>query len=359
MALVTGGETFLGMRVARALLKCRSEVVVTLLCRPDRELAVRQWVDSLPPEEATRCRIEHGMVNGIDLGLSADVYRQLTREVDQVFHVDELGDRYASVRRLQTRNVEGTREILEFAGRASRLSRFVHFSTVEVSGSRTGVVLESELDAGQGFLDAYQKTKFEAERLVARWARRIPVTVLRPGLVVGDTQHGEMDPGGEAYAVIRAMLSEAPSRCRAPFNVVPWDFFTEFAARVAADPGAVGRVYHVTDPAPLPLQEVGRLLRRLSHRSKERSTLPALVSLAFKRLPIVGRMTHGGHTRLPAHLETMVFYSTRNTLATCRRLGFFCPPFDEYAPRLVGFLRDREEARRRRKPAREIPDPLA
>ncbi len=359
VALVTGGESFLGMRFTEALLRFRPEMVVTLLCRPDWDLAVRQWMDSLPPDQSTRCRIEHGTVTSIDLGLSADVYRELARDVEQIFHVDESGDRRASPQRLMVRNVEGTREILEFAGRASKLSRFVHLSTVEVSGDRTGVVLESELDAGQGFLNAYQKTKFEAERLVVRWVRRIPVTILRPGLVVGDSEGGRMDPSSEGYRAIAAMLAETPSPCRAPFHVVPWKFLAEFGTLIATDPGAVGKVYHVTDLAPLPLQEAGRLLWRLSHRASQRAVLPALLSRTIERLPILGRLTGRRRSGLPAHLETMVFYNQRNTLAACRQLGVFCPPFDEYAARLVRFVREREDSLKHRDLQREIPDPLA
>ena len=49
-----------------------------------------------------------------------------------------------------------------------RLDRFVHFSSAYVSGDRTGVILEEELEEGQSFRNVYEGSKYKAEVLVRR-----------------------------------------------------------------------------------------------------------------------------------------------------------------------------------------------
>ena len=76
---------------------------------------------------------------------------------------------------------------------ADRLQRFSFFSTAFVSGTRRGVVLEEELERGQSFRTPFESTKYQAEQLVRRAARDLPVSIFRPSLVVGHTLTGEFD----------------------------------------------------------------------------------------------------------------------------------------------------------------------
>ena len=77
-----------------------------------------------------------------------------------------------------------------------------------MSGSRAGVVLEEELDDGQRFHNVYEETKFRAERLVQDAARTLPVTILRPGVIVGDSRTGEIDKfDGPYYLIVLIVAS--------------------------------------------------------------------------------------------------------------------------------------------------------
>jgi len=63
-------------------------------------------------------------------------------------------------------NVLGTRHALDLATRLQ--VPLVFISTAYVAGNRQGVVHEHELDQGQGFNNAYEQSKAEAEGLVRR-----------------------------------------------------------------------------------------------------------------------------------------------------------------------------------------------
>ena len=83
----------------------------------------------------------------------------------------------------------------------------MHWSTAQVSGARSGVILEEELDCGQRFRNVYEETKFRAERMVRDAARRLPITILRPGIIVGDSKTGEIDKFDGPYYLLVLIVS--------------------------------------------------------------------------------------------------------------------------------------------------------
>ncbi len=86
----------------------------------------------------------------------------------------------------------------------------MHVSTAYVCGERTGRVLESELDVGQAHRNGYERSKFEAETLLAQAAAtaRVPFTVFRPSIVLPEhPRRGATEgPGPLAYLRLLANL---------------------------------------------------------------------------------------------------------------------------------------------------------
>ena len=71
--------------------------------------------------------------------------------------------------------------------------RIITPGSLEKSELWKRVVAEDELEEGQNFRNAYEESKYQAERLVRRAASFIPVSVFRPASVVGDSRTGEID----------------------------------------------------------------------------------------------------------------------------------------------------------------------
>src|SRR5438309_597100 len=82
------------------------------------------------------------------------------------------------------------------------LLALVHKSTAPVSGDRRGMVLESELDRGQRARNVVEATKLRAEKIVRNAAREVPVIVVRPTTVIGDSQTGEVDRLDGPYLLV-------------------------------------------------------------------------------------------------------------------------------------------------------------
>src|SRR5207248_5831128 len=100
-------------------------------------------------------------------------------------------------------NVLGTRNVLEFLDGAPSFEKLAYVSTCAISGSHVGVFTEDDFDVRQGFKNYYEETKYLAEAEVrGRWGR-VPITIFRPSVVVGDSRTGEAEKlDGPYYAYL-------------------------------------------------------------------------------------------------------------------------------------------------------------
>ncbi|MGH2855507.1 MAG: SDR family oxidoreductase, partial [Solirubrobacteraceae bacterium] len=149
--------------------------------------------------------------------------------------------------------VEGTRRVLELAERCDArggLRRLSHISTAYVAGEHRGSFSEDDLDVGQRFRNAYEQSKFEAERLVARARGGLPITVLRPSIVVGERGSGWTASFNVLYWPLRAFARGAyvalPARRNAPVDVVPADYVADAILHLSQAREAEGATFHLT-----------------------------------------------------------------------------------------------------------------
>ena len=157
----------------------------------------------------------------------------------------------------------------------SSVSRVVHVSTAYVSGDRTGTILESEGDMGQGFHNNYEKTKLEAEVAVHALCAelRLPLAIARPSVIVNDTVNGRCS----AFTHLNVLIEVAnriqeyygiqdgqvvnheirfPVNPSARPNVAAVDPIAEALAWVVESPGSAGKTYHLCHPTPQTSVEV-------------------------------------------------------------------------------------------------------
>ncbi|SFQ00030.1 Male sterility protein [Amycolatopsis arida] len=193
---LTGATGFLGAHLVRELL--RRHRTLTVLARGDsasvldrigRFLRLAGASAELLDELPGRVRPVRTDLTRPRLGLSATAFRELADELDVLWHCAgdvTLGGDLAELRRV---NVGGTRQMLDLAAAGRRQPLLHHVSTAFVAGAhRYGTIREDFLDDSAGFENHYERSKFEAEVLVRRWAAEHgrPVVVFRPSVLVTD-----------------------------------------------------------------------------------------------------------------------------------------------------------------------------
>ena len=358
--LVTGFPGFIGKRLVAHLAERRPEAALHLLVEPRFAADARRHARALP--HPARIRVLEGDVAHMHLGLSGEEYGSLCDGLTDLFHLAALHPVGAAREQAERVNVEGTRNVLELAGDCRHLRRLSHFSTAFVAGDRVGVVAEDELDVGQAFRTPYEETKFLGEKLIARAARRLPITVLRPAIVVGDSGTGEIDHFHGPYYLALRLLARPWGRApnlpfggAAPLHVVPVDFVVAAALALSENPAAAGRTFHLVDPNPMSARRAYETIAALVGADAAKPGLRARARTRLLGLPLPSHLERRERETL-AFASTLVFFNSANTVELLEGTGVRCPPLAAYLPTLVDFVR--RYYRQQDHQSAQIDDPL-
>jgi thioester reductase-like protein len=254
--LLTGATGFVGMEVLARFLE-RSERHVVALVRADDDdhaaTRLRATLDSACGETAAadhedRVTAIAGDITAPRLGLG-DRWQPLAERIGAIVHGAASVAFDLSLEESRVINVAGTRQVLDFARACPNLERFTYVSTAYVAGDRRGIVYEDDPGGGARFRNAYERTKHEAERLVAAHRDEMDVTIVRPSIVVGDHRTGWTAAFNVLYAPLRAfeagIIPVVPARRRSPVDVVSVDYVADAVHALAEAPEAAGQTFHV------------------------------------------------------------------------------------------------------------------
>jgi thioester reductase-like protein len=339
----TGFPGFIGKRLVNSLLERDSDARVVALVEPRFAAEAREAAGD-------RTEILEGDIGERRLGLSDEVYGRLVAEVTSAYHLAAIYNLAVPLEVAQRVNVEGTGNVLELCARCEKLERLNYVSTAYVAGDRRGVVYEHELVLGQGFKNHYESTKFQAELWVRGAMDKVPTTIYRPAIVVGDSKTGETQKFDGPYYFLRTIARSVEEhmpipqfgRSGAPFNCVPVDFIVDAMVAAADDPVALGETLHLVDPEPVTAAEVGRIFsREYAGKDPGLRVPPRLIENALRFKPV--RDLYGGapHEAI-RYLNHPVRFDTRRADDILGRHGLRCPRLEEYAKPIVSFFREHE-----------------
>ena len=281
---LTGATGFLGAFLLDALLS-RTEAEIHCLVRP------RKAVDADPaapvranlqryglwqPGRAERIVPVVGDLSKPLLGMAEEDFHALARSLDLVIHNGAAVNLIYPYAGLKPANVNGTREVLRLA--CLYKTKPVHYvSTNGIFPPGTPLCEEDvDLDAlAEAREDGYGQSKWVAEKLVWEAAGRgLPVAVYRPGNISGHSTSGASNPRDFQGALIveSLRLGKAPQLDGWRMEMTPVDFVSHAICHLAGEPGALGQVFHLVDPNPVPaervfawLEELGYPLERLDY----------------------------------------------------------------------------------------------
>lgn len=350
---VTGATGFIGKRLVKKLLE-RKGAVVSFLVRKESEgkvAALREYWGVGP----ARALPVYGDLTQKKLGVAADDLKKLKGQVDHVFHLAAVYDLGANEETQVEVNIEGTRHAVEFA-KAVEAGHFHHVSSIAAAGLYEGVFREDMFEEAENMEHPYFLTKHDSEKVV-RKESKVPWTVYRPAMVVGDSRTGEMDKIDGPYYFFKAI--QRIRQILPPWmpsigleggriNIVPVDYVVDALDHIAHQANITRRCFHLVDPVGYRVGDVLDIFSRAAHAPRmnlfvnaalfgfiPRSVKKGLLAIAPIRRVRNAIMKDLG---LPEDMLQFINYPTRfdarEAEAMLKGSGIACPDLKEYAWRL-------------------------
>jgi thioester reductase-like protein len=284
--LVTGGTGFVGAALILELLRsCRGSVVCVVRPHGDPvtararllEALARAAEQSLAPElgaaARTRCRVLAGDITVPLCGVDPAQVRgpvEVWHAAASLRFEDEFGPEIAR------HNVDGTRSAVDLA-RALGARCFNYISTAYVAGDARGRVFEAMREPAEPVNNVYERSKVEAEWIVARSGLRH--RILRPSIVIGHSKtHAACSDTG-LYGYVRRLHAlrriaerrgsvaaladaEVEGHPDAPLDLIPVDAVARNAVAISQS-ASLEQIFHLTNACPPTVAATARSINQV------------------------------------------------------------------------------------------------
>ncbi|WBF45733.1 amino acid adenylation domain-containing protein [Serratia rubidaea] len=266
VVFLTGATGYLGLYLIEQLLK-RTRSRVICLCRAkDVAHAKRRIEDGLRMyhinlgDQLQRVEYLTGDLALPQFGLSDRQWETLAAEVDVIYHNGALVNFVYPYSALKATNVGGTQTILQLAC-TTRLKSVQYVSTVDTllatHTPRPFIEDDAPLRSAIGVPAGYTGSKWVAEGVADLGrSRGIPVTIFRPGLILGHTETGASQSIDYLLVALRGFLPMGivPDYPRI-FDIVPVDYVAAAIVHISLQPQSRDKFFHLFNPDPVTIRQ--------------------------------------------------------------------------------------------------------
>ncbi|MGL6035627.1 MAG: amino acid adenylation domain-containing protein [Legionella sp.] len=202
--LLTGSTGFLGAHLLDRLYQSTNTVIYCLIRGINEEDARHRLNKALSQYQLKiQCNDRIipllGDLSAPKLGLSSSQYSMLSRKIDVIIHNGAEVNHLYTYDLLRGANVNSTLELIAFAA-MSKIKQTHYISTLSAASKfldASGAINEDFMDVNtqnESPADGYSQTKWVSEQLLSQAASRgFPVSIYRPGWIVGQTHTGAIN----------------------------------------------------------------------------------------------------------------------------------------------------------------------
>ncbi|WP_411954271.1 SDR family NAD(P)-dependent oxidoreductase [Alkalibacillus sp. S2W] len=256
--LITGATGFLGTQLTQKLVNDHHHVY--LLVRNQQKL--EPLYQSLTDEQQELVHVVEGDLLQEELGITPEKKATLLGQIDALYHTAAYLSFDEAERDLVFDiNLHGTKRALAFA-KSIGIKTFIHVSTAYTLGEAT-TGYETLHPTDGAFVNTYEESKCFAEHEVMAEQDNLKTMIVRPAIIIGNSQSGEADTTFGLYGILRTvyLLKKRAQRKSDDHifhllieedtvsNLVPVDFVIG-VLHASLTHGQAGTIYHATNPNP-------------------------------------------------------------------------------------------------------------
>jgi len=209
--LLTGGTGFLGSYIGAELLR-KGEPVYFLIRKDtantpiERLHKILDW-HGINQDMRKNSLLIKGELGAPGLGMDPGESRQAVQSISRIIHCAS-NTSFSERKRKEVwkTNVSDLKGLMDFAAK-TRCRRFIYLSSVYSAGCRIKPCKE-EFPTGNKFFNCYEESKSTGENYLKRRCReeKIPLIIIRPSIVYGDSRTGKTLRFNALYYPIKAAL---------------------------------------------------------------------------------------------------------------------------------------------------------
>lgn len=259
--LLTGANGFLGCHILSKLLQVSQAKVFCLVRGKTDEHATQKLNSALQAYQLNvdwdRVVVVRGDIADYQLGINPEEYLFLCKNVDAILHNASNVRVFSEYDKIHAANIGGLRSALKLAVTGKR-KYFTFISSCSVFNAyeySDGYVAKEQslVGDGSGFRFGYAKSKWVGELICENARLRgIPVTIIRPPYIVGNTISSAVNKTGLIEIILSSVLisNSAPD-----FNFllqsIPVNLCAELVAEITLKAVSDPYIFHLTPFAPI------------------------------------------------------------------------------------------------------------
>ncbi|MEK9498609.1 amino acid adenylation domain-containing protein [Photorhabdus sp. P32] len=366
--LLTGATGFLGVFFLRDLLaKAEINQVVCLVRAHNNDSALARVKDNLnqyglwKEEFLSRLHVIASDLSKPLLALNQQLYEQLSVECDVIFHLAAHVNYIQPYSAHYSGNILGTLNVLRFSVR-KKVKPLHYVSTAAVFGpaklfsSVTKIYEDDDIMPylnGLKYDSGYSQSQWVAERII--WQARdrgIPLSVYRPGFIMGDSLTGTSNPKDFIARLVQGCIKidAYPLLNNQRKEFVPVNYISQALLNISQDNSGLGKAYHLATPDNQQsidmiqffelLNQCGYPLKGLHYSEwlEKLETDPTLEdNPLMPLLPMLSEKVYGELTRWELY-ENMPVYDTKNTESALKgKHEFYSPMNNQLLERYISY----------------------
>jgi len=248
--LITGGDGYLGQRLAHAYLE-QTDLPVLLWLRAGNGDEFERKRAKLNPQFAhfeSRIGYKWG-----DLVKDYPFDSIEPQKIQTIIHTAAVTKFNVDEETAHKVNIEGTEKLLRFASQCRSLEAFGLLSTVYASGLKSGVIAEVPFEHTGNFANHYERSKQASETKLIAEFDYLPWRILRVATVVADDASGHVTQFNAFHNTLKllyyGLLSIVPGKPDTPLYFVTGDFVKDAVFKLMRNPSNRA-IYHVCHTRP-------------------------------------------------------------------------------------------------------------
>ncbi|HVR39807.1 MAG TPA: alpha/beta fold hydrolase [Thermoanaerobaculia bacterium] len=226
--LLTGAASLAGAEVLRALGESADYKSAVQLLLPSDDAIRNRQLQSLESYLGTAwpsVTVVTGDPHLPRFGLSVKAWEEFANSFDVGIHCFQRDVLDGDIERARRANLLPVENWIHLLDRNHAL-RLHHLSTAFIGGTRRGLLTEFDLDCGQGFHNAWERSKFEAELRLRESRVSDRVTIYRPSHLLGRSDTGAAFQFSGSYSLLATLAASKvlPGDGRARIDFIPSDY---------------------------------------------------------------------------------------------------------------------------------------